>query len=126
MKTDIKKKKTYRRAEFDINLPPSVQQYQAEITHWSCTFKKESSSPLALIERILVRNYFFCLSSVPFPDQEEIKLRKKFPYSYSITLAFHMPGSYHVIIFSYYLDLWSRHLKSYPLSVKDLCEKYNQ
>ena len=73
-----------------------------------------------------MRRYFFCLSSVPYLDQEVIKLRKKFPYSYSISLAFHMPGSYHVIIFSYYLGLWSQHLKSYPLSVKDLFEKYNQ
>ena len=72
------------------------------------------------MEGILVRSYFFCLSSVPYLDQEEIKLRKKFPYSYSIRLAFHMPGSYHLTVFIYYLGLWCRHLKGYPLSVKDL------
>ena len=63
------------------------------------------------MEKILVRSYFFCLSSVPYLDQEEIKLCKKFPYSYSIRLAFHMLGSYHPIIFIYYLGLWSQHLK---------------
>ena len=78
------------------------------------------------MEGILVRSYFFCLSPVPYLDQEEINLRKKFPYSYSIRLAFLMPGSYNLPIFIYYLGLWSRHLKSYPLSVKDLGEKYNQ
>ena len=72
------------------------------------------------MEGILVRSYFFCLSSVPYLDQEEIKLRKKFRYSYSIRLAFHMPGSYHLTVFIYYLGLWCRHLKGYPLSVKDL------
>ena len=34
-----------------------------------------------------------------------------------------MAGSYHLTIFIYYLGLWSRHPKSYPLSVKDLGEK---
>ena len=72
---------------------------------------------------ILVRSCFFCLSPIPYLDQEEIKLRKKFPYSYSIRLAFHMAGSYHLTIFIYYLGLWPRHLKSYPLSVNDLGEK---
>ena len=72
---------------------------------------------------MLVRSYFFCLSSVPYLDLEEINLRKKFRYSYSIRLAFHMRGSYHLTIFVYYLRLWSRQLKSYPLSVKDLGEK---
>ena len=75
------------------------------------------------MEGILVRSYFFCLSSAPYLDQEEIKLCKKFPYSYSFRLAFHMPGSYHLTIFIYYLGLRSRDLKSYPLSVKDLGEK---
>ena len=105
------------------NLPPSVQQCQTEITQWSRKFKKGSSSPLALMEGILVRSYLFYLSFVPYLDQEEINLRKKFPYSYSIRLVFHMPGSYHLTIFIYYLGLWSRHLKSYPLSVKNLGEK---
>ena len=69
-------------------------------------------------------SYFFCLSSVPYLDQEEeVKQRKKFPYSYSIRLAFRMPGSCHLTIFIYYLGLWSQHLKSYLLSVKDLGEK---
>ena len=36
-----------------------------------------------------------------------------------------MRGSYHLTIFVYYLGLWSRQLKSYPLSVKDLGEKKN-
>ena len=112
--------------EFDKNLPPSVQQYRTKGRQWSCKFKKGSSPPLALMVGILVMSYFFCLSSVPYLDQEEIKLRKKCPYFYSIRLAFHMPGSYHLTIFIYYLGLWSRHLKSYPLSVKDLGEKYNQ
>ena len=109
--------------EFDRNLPPSVQQYRTESTQWSCKFKKRSSSPLALIEGILVSSYFFCLSSVPYLDQEEIKQRKKFPYSYSIRLAFRMPRSCHLTIFIYYLGLWSQHLKSYLLSIKDLGEK---
>ena len=82
-----------------------------------------SSSLLALMEGILVRSDFFCLSSVLYLDQGETKLRKKFPYSYSIRSAFHMPGSYHLTIFVYYLGLGSRHLKGYPLSVKDLSEK---
>ena len=75
------------------------------------------------MEGILVRSYFFCLLSVPYLDQEEIKLCKKFPYSYSIRLAFHMPGSYNLTIFIYLIGLWSRHLESYPLSVKDLGKK---
>ena len=70
-----------------------------------------------------MRSYFFCLSSVSYLDQEEIKLCKKSPCSYSIMLAFHMPGSYHLTIFIYYLGFWSRHLKCYPLSVKDPGEK---
>ena len=119
----MKKKKTYRRPKFHRNLPPSVQQCQTEITQWSPKFKKGSSSPLALMEGILVRSYFFYLSSVPYLDQEEINLRKKFPYSYSVRFVFHMPGSYHLTIFISYLGLRSRHLKSYPLSVKNLGEK---
>ena len=75
------------------------------------------------MEGILVRSYLFYLSFVPYLDQEEINLCKKFPYSYSIRLVFHMPGSYHLTIFIYYLGLCSRHLKSYPLSVKNLGEK---
>ena len=47
----------------------------------------------------LVRRHFFCLLSVPYLDHEEIKLCKKFPYSFSIRLPFHMPGSYHLTIF---------------------------
>ena len=70
-----------------------------------------------------MRSYFFCLSSVPYLDQEKVNLRKKFPYF--IRLSFHMPGSYHLTIFIYYLGLWFRHLKGYPLSVKDLSEKNN-
>ena len=72
---------------------------------------------------ILKRSYLFCLSSVSYLDQEEIKLCKKSSCSYSIRLAFHVPASYHLTIFIYYLGLWSRHLKSYPLSVKTLGEK---
>ena len=68
-----------------------------------------------------MRSYFFCLSSVSYLDQEEIKLCKKSPCSYSIMLAFHMPGSYHLTIFIYCLGLLSRHLKGYPLSVKKIC-----
>ena len=75
------------------------------------------------MEGILVKSYFFCLSSVLYLDQEKIKLCKKFPYSYSTRLAIHMPGSYHLTIFIYYIGCWSRHLKSYPLSVADLGEK---
>ena len=70
-----------------------------------------------------MRSYFFCLSSLPYLDQEEINLRKKFPYSYYNRSAFHMPGSYHRTIFIYYLGWRSRYLKGYPLSVKDLGEK---
>ena len=58
---------------------------------------------LALMEGSLVRRHFFCLLSVPYLDQEDIKRRKKFPYSYSTRLAFHMPGSYHLTVFTYYL-----------------------
>ena len=58
--------------------------------------KRGSNSSLALMEGILVWSYFFCLSSVPYLDQEEIK------------------------------GLRSWHLRSYTLSLKDLCEKYNQ
>ena len=75
---------------------------------------------------ILVRSYFFCFLSVPYLDQEEIKLRQKIPYSYSIRLAFHMPWSYHLTIFIYYFGSWPRHLKGYPLSVKDLGGKINE
>ena len=49
---------------------------------------------------LLVRSHFFYLLSVPYLDQEEIKLCKKFPYSCSIGLAFQIPGSYHL---TYYL-----------------------
>ena len=52
---------------------------------------------------LLVRRHFFCFLSVPYLDQEEIKLCKKFIYSYSTRLAFHMPGSYHLTIFIYYI-----------------------
>ena len=75
------------------------------------------------MEGILVRSYFFCLSSLPYLDQEGINLRKKFPYSYYNRSAFHMPGSYHRTIFIYYFGWRSRHLKGYPVSVKDLGEK---
>ena len=34
-----------------------------------------------------------------------------------------MTGPYDLIIFICCLGLWSRHLKSYPLSIKDLGEK---
>ena len=43
----------------------------------------------------------FCLLSVPYLEQEEIKMCKKFIYSYSTRLAFHMPRSYHLTIFNY-------------------------
>ena len=45
----------------------------------------------------------FCLLSVPYLDQEKIKLCKEFIYSYSTRLAFHMTGSYHLTIFNYYI-----------------------
>ena len=53
------------------------------------------------MEGSLVRSYFFCLLSVLYLDQEESKLCKKFPYSYSIRLAFHMPGAHHLTIFRF-------------------------
>ena len=49
---------------------------------------------------LLVTRHFFCLLSVLYLDQEEIKLCKKFIYSYSTRLAFHMPGPHHL---TYYL-----------------------
>ena len=52
---------------------------------------------------LLARRRFFCLLPIPYLDQEEIKLCKKFLYSYSTRLAFHMPGSYHLTIFIYYI-----------------------
>ena len=47
----------------------------------------------------------FCLLFVPYLDQEEIKLCKKFIYSYSTRLAFHMPGFYLLTIFSYFMEV---------------------
>ena len=41
-----------------------------------------------------------CLLFVPYLDQEEIKLCKKFIYSYSTRPGLHMP-SYHLTIFNY-------------------------
>ena len=59
-----------------------------------------------------MRRRFFYLLSVPYLDREEdIKLCKKFPYSYSTRLAFQMPGFYHLTISI------SRHLESYPLTI---------
>ena len=52
---------------------------------------------------------------VPYLDQEEITLREKFPYFYSIGLVFHPSGSYHLTLFIYNLGLLPWHLKSYPL-----------
>ena len=45
--------------------------------------------------------HLLCLLSVPYLDQEEIKLCEKFIYSYSTRLAFLKPGSYHLTIFNY-------------------------
>ena len=50
-----------------------------------------------------MRRHLFCLLSVPYLNQEEIKLCKKFIHFYSTRLAFHMPGSYHLTIFIYYI-----------------------
>ena len=75
---------------------------------------------LALMEGSLVRRHFFCLLSVPYLDQEDIKRRKKFPYSYSTRLAFHIcqvPTILPYLPIIYYLGLWSRHLESYPPSI---------
>ena len=66
----------------------------------------------------------FCLLFVPYLDQEEIKLCKKFIYSYFTRLAFHMPGSYHLTIFNYHIVvLVSGELS--PIYFKDLSVKTN-
>ena len=71
------------------------------------------------MEGSLLRSSFFCLLSVLFLDQEEIKLCKKFPYSYSTRLAFHMPGSYHLTTFIYYIVVPASGELS-PIYFKDL------
>ena len=61
----------------------------------------------------------FCLLFVPYLDQEEIKLCKKFIYSYSTRLASHMAESYHLTIFNYHIVvLVSGELS--PIYFKDL------
>ena len=57
------------------------------------------------MEGVIISEELFLLFiiSVPYLDQEEIKLCKKFIYSYSTRLAFHVPGSYHLTIFNYYI-----------------------
>ena len=41
--------------------------------------------------------------SVPYTDEEEVKMCKKLIYSYSTRLAFHMPGFYLLTIFNYFI-----------------------
>ena len=69
-----------------------------------------------------MRSYFFCLLSVPYLDQEEIKLCKKLIYSYSTRLAFHMPGSYLLTIFNYSIVVPASGELS-PIYFKDLMVK---
>ena len=61
----------------------------------------------------------FCLLSVPYLEQEEIKMCKKFIYSYSTRLAFHMPRSYHLTIFNYSIVVPASGKLS-PIYFKDL------
>ena len=64
----------------------------------------------------------FYLLSVPYLEQEEIKMCKKFIYSYSTRLAFHMPGSYHLTIFNYSIVVTASGELS-PIYFKDLKER---
>ena len=65
----------------------------------------------------------FCFLFVPYLDQEEIKLCKKFIYSYSTRLALHMP-SYHLTIFNYSIVVPTSGELS-PIYFKDLRVKTN-
>ena len=57
------------------------------------------------MEGILVTSYFFCLLSVPYLDQQEIKLRKKF---ISLFLFHQVSLSYARVLPSYHIYLLSR------------------
>ena len=72
------------------------------------------------MERVIVSDETpFLLLSVPYLDQEKIKLCKEFIYSYSTRLAFHMTGSYHLTIFNYYIVVPASGELS-PISFKEL------
>ena len=72
------------------------------------------------MERVIVSDETpFLLLSVPYLDQEKIKLCKEFIYSYSTRLAFHMAGSYHLTIFNYYIVVPASGELS-PISFKEL------
>ena len=45
----------------------------------------------------------FCLLSVPYLNEEEIKLCKKLIYSYSTRLSFHIKVFYLLTIFNYFI-----------------------
>ena len=64
----------------------------------------------------------FYILSVAYLEQEEIKMCKKFIYSYSTRLAFHMPGSYHLTIFNYSVVVTASGELS-PIYFKDLKER---